>query len=221
MAGTILIPSEWRKWNSYIPRCDVVRNLSDDDEETAFYSGYLFGLANDGGKGQRMLSVGDKMKFYCNMDDIPFSELNDSVIKKLTTSIDVVNHIEPLDPAREEGRKGWRIVWITATTMGGLLRAERVSEIVETSDGGCEYVAYESFGGFAGLMPWMVKKTMARKLVRGFGHWAIDLKERAEGLVVDPMDGMVAITKDKHGNWAFINRDGSLRYSGRKDTSVA
>lgn len=169
-----------------------------------------------------MLSVGDKMKFYCNMDDIPSSELNDSVIKKLRTSKAVVNHIGPLDPAREEGRKGWRIVWITTTRMGGLLRAERVSEIVETGNRTCEYVAYESFGGFLGLVPRMVKKMMAPKLVRGFGDWAIDLKERAEGFVVDPMDGKVGVTKDEHGNWAFItNRGGSLRYSGRKDTSVA
>lgn len=152
-----------------------------------------------------MLSVGDMMKFYCNMDDIPFSELNDSVIEKLTTSIDVVNHIGPLDPVREEGRKGWRIVWITTTTMGGLLRAERVTEIVETSDETCEYVAYESFGGFLGLMPWMVKKMMAEKLRRGFGDWAKDLKMRAESLTQgEEGAGNSSLKKNEHGSWTLM-----------------
>lgn len=167
----------------------------DDDDSTAFYSSYLFGPAHDSGKEQRMLSDGDEMKFYCN------SELNDFVINKLTTSIDVVKHIGPLDPARDEGRRGWRIVWMTTTTMGGLLRAEQVSEIVETSDGGCEYVAYELFGGFAGLMPWMVRKMMAEKLVREFGDWAKDLKLRAEG-EVEGWKGAVesSLKKNEHGN---------------------
>lgn len=88
------------------------------------------------------------MKFYCNMSHLPLSSLSDSDIAYFTTSIDVVNRIAPLDPSKEDGRMGWRIAWITTTTMGGLLRTERVTEIVETDDGECEHVAYESFGGF-------------------------------------------------------------------------
>ena len=79
-AGTILIPSEWRKLNSYNPRCDVVSNPSDNNEQTAFNSSYLFGPANDGEKGQRMLSVGDEMKFYCNMSLLSLASLLDSDI---------------------------------------------------------------------------------------------------------------------------------------------
>ena len=78
------------------------------------------------------------MKFYCSMSLLSLASLRDSDIERFTTIIDNVNHVAALDSFKEEGRMGWRILWITTTTMGGLLRAERVTEIVEASDGECE-----------------------------------------------------------------------------------
>lgn len=133
----ILIPNEWRKWNTKISRCDVAPSSSSDND-AAFCSSCLFGPAEDGGKQQRWLSVGDEMKFYCSMSLLSLASLRDSDIERFTTIIDIVNHVAALDSFKEEGRMGWRILWITTTTMGGLLRAERVTDIVETSDGECE-----------------------------------------------------------------------------------
>ena len=76
-------------------------------------------------------------------------------------------------------------------------------------------MTYESFGGLADLMQWIVKKMMAKKLVRGVGDWAKDLKLGAESLTREE-DGAreSGLKKNEHGKWTLIA-------SGKKDMPTA
>ena len=58
-----------------------------------------------------------------------------------------------------------------------MLRADRVQEIVETQ-GGCEYVTWESFGG---LMAPVVRLAVGGGLVDRFSDQGRDLKAWCEG----------------------------------------
>ena len=130
---TVLDHARWGEWNTYIPHCDVLSSTSPDTPVAT--------------AGNRLLGMGDRMKFYCNMSGLSISDLTPAKIETMTKSIDFMKIILPLDPVTEEERKGWRIVWTATTTLCGLIRAERVQEIVEMEDGSCEYLGYETFGG--------------------------------------------------------------------------
>ena len=72
----------------------------------------------------------------------------------------------------------WRISWTTeGTFVARGLRQERFSEIIELSDGECEYRTWECQGGIlARTVKWLYEKTLQEK----FGEWCIDLKRESE-----------------------------------------
>lgn len=96
-------------------------------------------------------------------------------VEKLRQSPITLSAAEELVPEREGGRRGWRVLW--HADEGWLLNGERVLEVVETEDG-CEYVTWESFGGW--LAPF-VRFAVGGDLVERFADWGRDLKGWSEG----------------------------------------
>lgn len=88
-------------------------------------------------------------------------------IEKLMKSTNVVMHNKALDTMKEEGRKGYRIVWTSTAAMGGFLQAEHIHEFLEMPDSGCEYVTWETFGGW---MARLVRLRNGKKLVERFAE---------------------------------------------------
>lgn len=88
-------------------------------------------------------------------------------VDALRTTPEVVTVVEPL-----EGGRGWRVCWRYGDAKEWLLRAERVQEVVETEEG-CEYVTWESFGGW---MAGVVRLAVGGKLKERFADWGRDLK---------------------------------------------
>lgn len=116
---------------------------------------------------------------FVNIPGAPLESLNKGMVEKFQTTHEILSLIEALDPSKEEGRKGYRICWKVDGGFGGLLRAERVQECVDLGDGTCEWVTFESFGGWLGPV---VRLTTGGKLVERFGDWGRDLKARCEKL---------------------------------------
>lgn len=81
-----------------------------------------------------------------------------------------------LQDFERDGRKGLRIAW---KTMGDpwYLKAERVQELQETADGGCEYRNCETFcGPLSAAVKWFVGSALEKNLAL----WRDGLKAAAE-----------------------------------------
>lgn len=138
-----LLPSEWRRWNSHIPRCNVVGDPSDDNEETGiFYSSRLFGTQQeDEGRVQRLLSAGDEMNEFLLSHVSPtplfpcrfrYGQPHHHHLMSSTKSL-----LSTLPKKRGEGRRGLRIVRITTTTMSrlrGLSGSGRLSTLAKENE---------------------------------------------------------------------------------------
>ena len=173
VASVIIDGASWGEWNTFIPSISVTSKCTD-----VTYPPGLTGAAN-GENNKGSLRQGDRFTMFVNMPGAPLQSLNQGMIEKFQTTHEIVNLIEALDPAKEEGRKGYRICWKDDGGFGGLLRADRVQECVDLGDGTCEWVTFESFGGW--LAP-VVRLATGSKLVERFGDWGRDLKARCEKL---------------------------------------
>ncbi|KFY51740.1 hypothetical protein V497_08887 [Pseudogymnoascus sp. VKM F-4516 (FW-969)] len=155
----LLDADSWPRWNTFIPAAEI------RSRGTPVPS--LAGSAD-------LLGPGAKFAMCVNMSGK--SEADRGPVEKLRKSNEFLSLVEELVPEREDGRKGWRVVWNADGHF--MLRADRVQEIVETEGGGCEYVTWESFGGW--LAP-VVRLAVGASLVDRFADQGRDLKAWCEG----------------------------------------
>lgn len=178
MFEQILDIGNWGKWNTFVPACVVTTPSTSPTP-------YPDGL---GGGKEGWIKKGDSMAMSINMSGLPLSSLTPSSIDKLMKNPEFVTVIAALDEEREEGRKGYRVCWEGKNAPPWVLRCERVQEVVEIGEGRCEWVTWESFGGFgAGVVRW----TQGGKLESRFGDWGRDLKAWCEGLYEEQKSGPV------------------------------
>lgn len=154
----LLDTASWPRWNTFIPAAEI------HSRGTPVTS--LAGSAD-------LLGIGAKFTMCVNMSGK--SEAERGPVEKLRKSNEFLSLVEELVPEREEGRKGWRMAWNADGHF--MLRGDRVQEIVET-EGGCEYVTWESFGG---LMAPVVRLAVGAGLVDRFADQGRDLKAWCEG----------------------------------------
>lgn len=169
VASTILDASKWGEWNSFVPSIQWINQSTSTQ--------YPAGLSMPA--GGKSLRVGDRFTMFVNMPGAPLSSLTEAQIAGMTQNKEVVSHVEALFPSKEEGREGFRICWKADGGFAGLVKAERVQECVQLADGGCEWVTWESFGGWLGAV---VRLAVGGKLIERFGDWGRDLKGRSEEL---------------------------------------
>lgn len=154
----LLDTGSWPRWNSFIPAAAIhnsgtpVSALPESSE---------------------ILGVGAVFTMFVNMSGKSGEERGP--VEKLRKSNECLSLVEELVPQREQGRKGWRLAWGADGQF--MLKADRVQEIVET-EGGCEYVTWESFGG---MMAPVVRLAVGGQLIDRFADQARDLKEWCEG----------------------------------------
>ena len=85
-----------------------------------------------------------------------------------------------LEEILDEGRKGWRVVWLGKNYPDWALRSERVHEIYERD--GEEGTVYDVYETFSGPLAWAVRVFVGEMLVRRFGQWNGELKGFVEGM---------------------------------------
>ena len=85
-----------------------------------------------------------------------------------------------LEEISDDGRKGWRAVWLGKNYPDWALRSERVHEIYEREgeEGGTVYDCYETMSG---PLAWVVRVFVGGMLERRFGQWNGELKGFVEG----------------------------------------
>jgi len=165
VVGAILDVRNWGEWNSFVPFAQVHEPSAPRPDVPL-----PAGLA---GK-EDWLSAGRRMTMRVNMEGKPVPEIGP--MEALRATPELVTVVEALDPEREGGRRGYRICWRYDVRNEWLLRAERVQEVVET-EGGCEYVTWETFGGWIGSV---VRLAVGGKLKERFADWGRDLKDFCE-----------------------------------------
>jgi hypothetical protein len=156
----LLDPTTWPRWNNFIP-ATTIHSLG-----TPVPS--LSGAAD-------LLGVGAKFTMCVNMSGKPEAERGP--VEKMRQSPTFVSVVEELVPQREEGRRGWRVIWRADGGQQWMLNGERLQEVVETEEG-CEYITWESFGGW---MAPVVRLAVGGALIERFGDWGRDLKGWCEG----------------------------------------
>lgn len=143
---------------------------------------YPVGLAPKAGEEEKWCRVGDGLSMHVNMPGKALADIDEAEREALLKSPEFVTGIEVLDPAKEEGRTGFRIHWKAMQAPDFLLRAQRVQEVVDLGEGRSEYVTYASFGGYGASV---VKWTNGSKLIDRFGDMARDLKGWSEKLYAE------------------------------------
>lgn len=164
VSSAILDVKNWGKWNSFVPFAEVHPPSAAVPEVPL-----PVGL----GVGDNWLRLGSKMTERVNMDGKRMVDIGP--VGSLRASPVRVTVVEAID-VEKEGRKGYRICWRYDAGNEWFLRSERVQEVVET-EGGCEYVNWETFGGW---MAPVVRLAVGRKLTERFGDWGKDLKDFCE-----------------------------------------
>jgi hypothetical protein len=164
--SAVLDVKNWGEWNSFVPFAEVQAPL-------APVPGLPFLVAL--GEKDNWLRLGSKMTGRVNIDGKPMADIGPVAALRATPML--VTVIEVIDPEKEDGRKGYRICWRYDARNEWLLRTERVQEVVET-ERGCEYVTWETFGGWMGAA---VRLAVGRKLRERFEDWGRDLKDFCEG----------------------------------------
>ncbi|OBT79212.1 hypothetical protein VF21_01731 [Pseudogymnoascus sp. 05NY08] len=154
----LLDTGSWPRWNNFIPAVQI-------------YNGGTPVSALP--EASEILGPGALFTMFVNMSGK--SEEERGPVEKLRKSNEYLSIVEELVPQREQGRKGWRIVWNADGHF--MLKADRVQEIVET-EAGCEYVTWESFGG---MMAPVVRLAVGGQLIDRFADQGRDLKEWCEG----------------------------------------
>ena len=84
-----------------------------------------------------------------------------------------------LEEISDEGRKGWRVVWLGKNYPDWALRSERVHDIFERV--GEEGTVYDVYETFSGPLAWVVRVLLGGTLVKRFGQWNGELKGFVEG----------------------------------------
>ncbi len=125
--------------------------------------------------GPASLALGTQFTFDVHMDALT----ENSAGRATYLEVSRVERIreEDDDDSLSRGRRGWRIAWKTRGMPGFVLRSERVQELLETPEGGTEYLCWETFYGLLGPV---VRYAVGGQLVTGFGVWMEDLKGEAE-----------------------------------------
>ncbi|KAF9635642.1 Polyketide cyclase/dehydrase [Lasiodiplodia theobromae] len=151
--------STWPRWNTFIPRADVVPELSAPSSTTT----------PDDGK----VRLGQTLKFTVQ------ARIFGSLRNVPGGSLELVNMLSTPDDAGAE-RGVWRVGWSQSPKMmpDWLMRTQRVNEVVADADGsGCTYRTYMTFDG---LMAYVVKWLTGWMIQDGLIMWAECLKEEAE-----------------------------------------
>ncbi|KAK3170975.1 hypothetical protein OEA41_003059 [Lepraria neglecta] len=147
--STLLDTSSWPRWNNFVPRATLKLPISASDSGR-LRAGVVFTEHVDmRGKGKNTIV---KMKL-------------------LMTSLDDLNE--------DDGRKGFRVVWLGKGYPDWALRSERVHEIFRNEEGETIYDVYETFSGPLG---WAVRVFVGETLVKRFAQWDGELKEYVEGM---------------------------------------
>ena len=83
----------------------------------------------------------------------------------------------------EEGKRGYRVVWLGKGYPSWALRTERVHEIYtmisDNGEDGKETV-YDVFETFSGPLAWAVRVFVGAALVKRFGQWNGELRDYIE-----------------------------------------
>jgi hypothetical protein len=105
--------------------------------------------------------------------------------------IDIVTRISTPSKQVENGKRLWRIEWISDLF---LLHAHRTTEVEETVPGQCELRSWEYFEK---PLSWLVRWSVREGLERGFERTAEGLGMFAEGYAREAAEVVRA-----HGDWA-------------------
>ncbi|EKG13904.1 Polyketide cyclase/dehydrase [Macrophomina phaseolina MS6] len=155
----LLDRTTWPRWNTFIPRADVVSTDSSSSAPAATNS------------DDRNLQLGQTLKFTVQA----------RVFGSLRTvpggSMEVVNILSAPDDGGERGV--WRVGWAQSEKMmpGWMMRTQRVNEVVADEAGGCIYRTYMTFDG---PMAYVVKWVTGWLIQDGLVMWAEGLKAEAE-----------------------------------------
>ncbi len=84
-----------------------------------------------------------------------------------------------LEDIKEDGKVGFRVVWLGKGYPSWALRTERVHEIYQRQ--GEEGTVYDVFETFSGPVAWAVRVFVGGALVRRFGQWNGELRGFVEG----------------------------------------
>ncbi|EMR69409.1 putative polyketide cyclase dehydrase protein [Eutypa lata UCREL1] len=157
----MLDPSTYPSWNRWIPRATMeVSKKSSSPTATATTPASLLARKPP----HKLFLLGTKFQFEVHMDpDSPRGRTSDL-------------EITVLEDFERGGRQGLRVAWKLQGDHW-YLRAERTQEFLERSDGGSDYVCYETF--FGPVAP-VVKLATGSALLNGFGLWMSGLKKAAE-----------------------------------------
>lgn len=83
-----------------------------------------------------------------------------------------------LEDFEHDGRPGVRAAWkLDSWLPGFMLRSECVHEFVEVEDGVVHHRCWETFYG---LLASVVRSSVGKSLIDGFGRWDRGLKEHSE-----------------------------------------
>ena len=85
-----------------------------------------------------------------------------------------------LEEISDDGRRGWRAVWLGKAYPDWALRSERVHEIYERD--GEEGTVYDCYETLSGPLAWVVRVFVGGMLVRGFGPWKGSFMGFVEGM---------------------------------------
>jgi len=86
-----------------------------------------------------------------------------------------------LDYIKEDGKVGFRVVWLGKGYPNWALRSERVHEIYQRE--GEKGTVYDVFETFSGPLAWAVRVCVGSALVKRFGQWNGELRGFVEGKV--------------------------------------
>ncbi|KAL1647791.1 hypothetical protein SLS58_002592 [Diplodia intermedia] len=157
----------WPRWNTFIPRADVV------PEPSAAPSSAATTPDDDDGK----IKLGQTLKFTVQ------ARVLGALRNVPGGSLELVNVLSTPDDGDGDGGGAERGVWRSPRMMPGwLMRTQRVNEVVADEGaggggGGCTYRTYMTFDG---PMAYVVKWLTGWMIRDGLIMWAEGLKEEAE-----------------------------------------
>lgn len=158
--------STWPKWNSFVPKCDIILR-----------SQKLAGSADEASSGSK-LSVGDIIRFHVTIG-VPVRVTY--VVNKVTRPGDALDPSAPLSEspnAKDMYTVNWKNPSFTQSWIPSwLIRFERTHEIRILDEGSCEV---ETWDCQAGPFAYMVKWLLTKRLNKEFGNWVEGLKEYCE-----------------------------------------
>ncbi|KAK4691832.1 hypothetical protein P7C71_g5255, partial [Lecanoromycetidae sp. Uapishka_2] len=146
---TLLETSTWPKWNNFVPRA-TLKSSPSSSYDTRLRPDTLFTEHVD------MFGNG-----------------------KPSGVVRMVLLMTALDEVSEDGKVGFRAVWLGKGYPSWALRTERVHEVYQKD--GEEGTVYDVFETFSGPVAWAVRVFVGGALVKRFGQWNGELKAFVEG----------------------------------------